>query len=222
MPTDKEDQSAEVNFGLLLFGLLAILLAGPLSREYGAVQNPGLLGIVFGSSFLLLIASIAHRYRAFFAGLIPAGLTIILALLAIILESTRFNYLMLASAFLFCLAAIRYAAQEVFLSGAVDLNKITGSICIYLLLVLAWAIVYLLIDQSSPDAFSGVSGENLGHRLDQLVYFSLVTITTLGYGDVTPNHTVAGIAAGTEALAGVFYTTILVASLVGDFLARQK
>ena len=61
-----------------------------------------------------------------------------------------------------------------------------------------------------------------GSRFDQFVYFSLVTITTLGYGDTAPTNLVAGFFAGMEALVGVFYIAILVASLVGDFMSRQK
>jgi len=59
----------------------------------------------------------------------------------------------------------------------------------------------------------------LFHRF---VYFSLVTLTTLGYGDIAPATPLAGILATLEAVVGVFYIAILVAALVGDFMATRK
>ena len=55
-----------------------------------------------------------------------------------------------------------------------------------------------------------------------LVNFSLVTLTTLGYGDISPVTPPAGILATLEAVTGVFYIAILVATLVGDFMAARK
>ena len=65
------------------------------------------------------------------------------------------------------------------------------------------------------------SGPGQDH-FDRFVYFSLVTLTTLGYGDISPKTSLAGILATLEAVVGVFYIAILVAALVGDFMAARK
>lgn len=211
----------EVNFNRLLLGLLLLLMLGPLVRLFDWWQNPQMLEMVFGASSLIFIASIAHEIRVFFLGLIPALCVILFAILAVVFDQDIYRYLMLIASFAFCVVAIKYAAREVFLSGAVDLNKIVGSVCIYLLLVVAWAIVYDFLELASPGSFAGLSAGSDLSRFDEFAYFSLVTITTLGYGDITPENLVAGITAGLQATVGVFYTAVLVASLVGDFMARH-
>lgn len=211
----------EVKFNLLFLGLFLLLTGGPVIRHYDWWDNPLLLEISFGIASILFITSLARDLRVFVLGLIPASLTILFALLAIVIDMDIFRYLMLFAAFAFCLVAIRYSALEVFLSGDVDLNKIVGSVCIYLLLVVAWAILYDFLELLTPGSFSGLSATNELSRFDEFAYFSLVTITTLGYGDITPENLVAGITAGMQATAGVFYTAVLVASLVGDFLSRR-
>jgi len=118
--------------------------------------------------------------------------------------------------------AVRYSAQAVFVAGAVNFNKVMGSICIYLLLVICWAITYEFLQLLTPGSFNGLDQAIQGSQFDEFVYFSLVTITTLGYGDITPGNLVAGFFAGMEALVGVFYIAILVASLVGDFMAHRE
>jgi voltage-gated potassium channel len=214
-------QNREVNFRLLFLGLLLLLAGGPVIRQYDWWDNPLLLEVIFATSSLLFITSLARDLRVFVLGLIPASLTIIFSVLAVLLGNDIFRYLMLIAALAFCVVAIKYAARDVFLSGAVDLNKIVGSVCIYLLLVVAWAIVYDFLELASPGSFAGLSAVSELSRFDEFAYFSLVTITTLGYGDITPENLVAGITAGLQATVGVFYTAVLVASLVGDFMARH-
>ncbi len=212
--------SKEVNFKIMLVGLFSLMLSGPVLHQYTSVDNPVLLEIVFGSSLLLFIASMAGNMRAFWLGLILAIIALACAILAILLELEIFRHLMLGSALAFCLVAVRLASQEVFLAGTIDLNKITGSVCIYLLLVCFWAIIYQYLELFSPGSFIGLSEIGVGARFDEFFYFSLVTITTLGYGDISPTNLVVAVLAGLEALVGVFYIAILVASLVGDFMSR--
>ncbi|MEP5323550.1 ion channel, partial [Marinobacter alexandrii] len=199
-----------VNFNLLFLGLLILLLGGPFIHQYGGWSNSLLLELIFGTASLLFLLSFAKDLRVFVLGLIPASLTVVFSILAVVFDKDVFRYSMQISAFAFCLFAIRYSALEVFLSGAVDLNKIIGSICIYLLLVVAWAIVYDFLELVTPGSFAGLSETTDLSRFDEFSYFSLVTITTLGYGDITPENSVAGITAGLQATAGVFYSAVLV------------
>jgi hypothetical protein len=215
-------KTGEVNFKFMLTGLILLMLTGPVLHEYTSLNNQELLEIVFAGSFLLLIASISGNLRVFWLALVPALIALICAVLAILLNSLIFRYFMLVAALTFFLVAVRYASREVFRAAAVDLNKVIGSICIYLLLVICWAIAYEFLELLTPGSFNGIALDMDGSRFDQFVYFSLVTITTLGYGDTAPTNLVAGFFAGMEALVGVFYIAILVASLVGDFMSRQK
>ncbi len=211
----------EVNFKFLLTGLLLLMLGGPVLHVLDLWHLPKLLEIVFGVSFLVFVASLAGHGRDYYLAMVPAFMALICAALAFFFESRVFLFLMLLASLLFFIAAIRYAALEVFMASAVNLNKIFGSVCIYLLLVLCWAIVFQFLELITPGSFNGLDVTDNSSRFDEFVYFSLVTITTLGYGDTTPANLVSGILAGLEALAGVFYIAILVASLVGDFLSQK-
>ncbi len=216
------ERSREAKFGLLLLGLLLLLLVGPLIRQYGWWGSPLLLEAVFGTSAILFIISLTRNVRVFLHELIPALLIVMFAVLAVLFRQDIYRTLMLVSALVFCSIAINYSSRAVFLSGAVDLNKIVGSVCVYMLLVVTWAIFYEFLELVSPGSFSGLSDTTDLSRFNEFAYFSLVTITTLGYGDITPNSLLAGIVAGLQATVGVFYTAVLVASLVGDFMARRE
>ena len=101
---------------------------------------------------------------------------------------------------------------QTFRAGPVNRHRIEGAVAAYLLLGLAWALAYELVGLLAAGAFSG-TGRSGPERPD-LVYFSFVTLTTVGYGDVTPVHPVARSLAVAEALTGQLYPAILLARLV--------
>ena len=108
------------------------------------------------------------------------------------------------------------------MAGAVDLNKIVGAVCIFLLFAFVWAVLYQFLEALIPGSFNGMTSGPEQDHFDRFVYFSLVTLTTLGYGDISPKTSLAGVLATLEAVVGVFYIAILVAALVGDFMATRK
>ena len=106
--------------------------------------------------------------------------------------------------------------------GKVTADKIYGAICVYLLIGYGWAFGYALIEEISPNSFSGPVATAPFDYLTlvmQLRYFSFVTLTTAGYGDVVPVSAVARTFAMLEAVTGQMYTTILIARLVGLHIA---
>ena len=119
-------------------------------------------------------------------------------------------------AFLVLIAVV--AVRAIFQPGPVDLNKVTGSLCVYLLIGIAWAEAYQLLHAYDPGAFSGIEQQQ-GHALSwRLLYFSFVTLTTLGYGDVLPLTIYAQILTAMETVIGQFYLAVLVAALVSAYL----
>jgi len=105
-------------------------------------------------------------------------------------------------------------------------KEVTGeTICmavsVYLLFGFAWALLYAFIYQRHPEAFSGiVTGAQVRptefqHLFPIFGYFSLTTLSTIGFGDITPLTIQARYAAVAEGIAGQFYLAILVARLVG-------
>ena len=100
---------------------------------------------------------------------------------------------------------------------AVTSETISMSMSIYLLLGLTWGLVYIVIFTCHPEAFSfGTSpGVEEQHMFPVFIYFSLTTLSTIGYGDITPLTLPARYAAVAEGITGQFYLAILVARLVG-------
>ena len=102
-------------------------------------------------------------------------------------------------------------------------ETISLSISVYLLLGMCWTLLYILIFLTRPEAFSFGASPELGgalaahpeHAFPIFLYFSLTTLSTVGFGDITPVTLQARYAAVGEGITGQFYLAILVARLVG-------
>jgi hypothetical protein len=103
-------------------------------------------------------------------------------------------------------------------------KTISMSISIYLLFGLSWGLLYVVIFQSQPSAFYFADGTavTVEQSFPIFVYFSLTTLSTVGFGDITPLTLPARYAAVAEGIAGQFYLAILVARLVGMHLSQAR
>ena len=99
----------------------------------------------------------------------------------------------------------------------IDLDILSGALGLYLLIAITWAVSFAVIEILAPGSF--VAGETPIHW-SRYLYFSLTTMTTLGYGDLVPTGSFARIWATMEAVTGTLYIAVLVARLVG--LYRNK
>lgn len=108
--------------------------------------------------------------------------------------------------------------------GPVTGHRVRGAVAGYLLLGLACACAYSLIDSLIPGAFQMSAADTQpgeGHS-DAFLYFSIVTLTTLGYGDITAVHPVARSVVMMESLLGQLYPAILIARLVTLEMEARK
>jgi hypothetical protein len=108
--------------------------------------------------------------------------------------------------------------------GPVTVYRVIGGIAGYLLIGLTWTFAYQLLVQQVPGAiyFEPGTVDTLSREPNHLIYFSFITLTTVGYGDAHPLHLVARSLAVAEALVGQLYLTILIASLVGMALQAKS
>jgi Ion channel len=95
------------------------------------------------------------------------------------------------------------------------------AISIYLLLGMQWFALYSAIDVFYPGAILH-NNATIADRQSELLYFSLVTLSTIGYGDVVPRHGEVRILAALEGIAGVLYIAITVALLVSAYKQRDN
>ena len=115
------------------------------------------------------------------------------------------------------IAFVSIAMKYVYKEGPVTSQRIQAAVAAYLLIVLAFALGYMLISYFIPGAFGFADkAPNIDDpRLEYILhYFSISTITTLGYGDIVPVHPFARTLATVEALVGQLFPAILLARLV--------
>jgi hypothetical protein len=102
----------------------------------------------------------------------------------------------------------------------ITLDVIYGAVVVYLLIAITWAYIFRVIEVLQPGSFTIVQGLGEEARFTFL-YYSVVTITTLGYGDITPVTDVAKSFSALEAIVGQIYLMVLVARLVGTHIAQS-
>ena len=112
--------------------------------------------------------------------------------------------------------------RHVIRADRVDADMIYGAIAGYLLLGLVWAMLYAVIEALYPGSFGRTATGGDPRPWSDLLYYSYVTLTTLGYGDVLPLNTRVRSLAVLEAVAGVFYVAVLVARLVSLHILHEQ
>jgi len=152
-----------------------------------------------------------------------------LAIIALILSTVNYFasskiifVISLAVSLLFLLLSIYLAIRHILFSGKITPNKIIGSLCIYLLIGIIWGLIYIFIAILFTEPINGITQASEYTQMWDYIYYSFVTLTTLGYGDITPSMPIIRSLAYLEAICGQFYLAILVASLVGAYLADHK
>jgi voltage-gated potassium channel len=114
----------------------------------------------------------------------------------------------------FCVTILSYVLG----SGRVTSDKIFAAICVYMLLGYGWTFVYSLLLELQPQSFvatSEIARNDYVDRILQLRYFSFMTLTTVGYGDIVPHSQAARTMAILKAVMGQFYLMVLIGRLVG-------
>ncbi len=104
-------------------------------------------------------------------------------------------------------------------------DRIFGAICVYIFLGIIWAFGYTILHAWNPEStftFPGTDVNNEAYWLGDFIYFSFVTITSLGYGDITPVSRPAQMLAVSEALTGTLFMVLLMARLVGLYNPFQE
>jgi hypothetical protein len=204
------------HFAYLLIALLGFLLITPV---LGGLELGPFVKLIYIPTFVVAMWSMLGVRRWFTLGVVlaVAGLMAIGIDLWLDVNASHFaiEAIFLAFLVLICLVAMR----QVLFAREVDANRLVGAVCVYLLLGIIWAILYRWTWLFVPEAFSGIPDAD--QNVWDFVYYSFVTLTTLGYGDVLPLTDLARTLAYLEAVTGVFYLAILVATLVGALLAQR-
>jgi Ion channel len=112
--------------------------------------------------------------------------------------------------------------RAVFGRGRVTYHRIVGAVLLYLLIALAFMMLFSFVGASFDDAFRGLTFEYDSALAGRLLYFSFITLTSTGYGDIAPVHPLAQSLCSLEAIIGQLYPAILLARLVSlESIANQ-
>jgi hypothetical protein len=105
----------------------------------------------------------------------------------------------------------------------VNSEVICAGMSVYLLLGLMWMFAYLLVARAVPDAFAFTAGPAAGQslHLHNAFYFSFITLSTVGYGDIIPVSNVARMLAAMEAITGTLYVAVLISRLVALYSSEK-
>lgn len=207
--------SEKNNFLYLTVGIVVLLFVGAISDQFEGVVGHQMVQAFSVINIVVGIYGFKTAQKWFHSGIGIAVSVIVVVIIGVGLELLKLYYLHLILLFCFYLWAIWLAGKQVLFTGAIDANRIVGAICIYLLMGLIWALMYLFIAQAIPGAFNGVEQMVWYDNFADVAYYSYVTLTTLGYGDISPVAPIARFLVYMEAVVGVFYMAILVASLIG-------
>jgi len=220
----------------LLVAIVAFLAARPLigeARAATALYSLALVALLIVALYTIQVEELvgerqkllAEKRRRTIVGWSLAGAVFVERGLTLLWPTHAF---FLIAAFFYLLFFGFVAWQElraVIRQRTITAETISMSISVYLLMGIAWGLLYVVIYLRHPGAFS-FPGSNVSLTSEAvfptLIYFSLTTISTIGFGDITPAIIQARYAAVAEGITGQFYMAILVARLVGIYMSETK
>ena len=204
----------------LLLSLLALILVYPYLG--GGIASRIILGLLY-SLVLLIGACTVDRGRPASLlgfGLALAGVALQWAWLVTLSPDIGRLLLLVYAAFLILtiVEVLRYILKK----GPITADKLHGALAGYIMLALFWAFIYAMIESFTPGSFNVGRFEVAGPgAFFHLIYFSFTTLTTTGYGDITPLSVQARSLVIIEELTGVFFVAVLIARLAGLYPSHK-
>lgn len=216
------------SFLLLLISLLIMLIVPPYLREYSLIHFEGLLLNPFITIIFLTSLYLVTDNRRFFI----IGLLILLPVLVIntlyYFDDKYLNSVIAPLSYIaffayICVFLGRFLAR----SKTVSINVIYAAVCIYFFIAIIWSFIYLTTYNTLENSFSFSIKlqESLPPNKDPITlfsYFSFVTMTTLGYGDITPIHPIARAWVSAQTVIGQLYLAIVMARFVGLYISDSR
>ena len=165
--------------------------------------------LLIGGGLIISASTVA------FSVLLVALLMNVVAAVLRLSAPTHFDVFLVAGAWaLFAVTLGWIVSVAVFSSGRVNYHRIVGAILLYLLIGLLFVSFFVFIGLLVPKAFNGIAVEDNVALASNLIYFSFVTLTSTGYGEIVPVHPVARSLCNLETIIGQLYPATLLARLV--------
>ncbi|EGR0363252.1 two pore domain potassium channel family protein [Vibrio cholerae] len=210
------------NFIYLTLALIMLLISSALVQLLQDNAMDYVMQGIIVVTFIVCFVSLHfdHKWTRFLRGLAVVWLGAITA--QHLFHIQKMDLLMLALTFVFFYGTFQSLIRQILFAGKIDTNKLIGSLALFLLLGLMWAVAYLLLLELDPQAFHGLQAIPWADNFSNSAYFSFVTLTTLGYGDISPVTPIAKTLVYLESVVGVFYMAVVVSSLVSSNLGGKS
>ncbi len=206
------------NFSFLLIVLLLMMLLHPFIS--GERQ-----GEYFSAGFTLAFLAGLYAIRSERHTLVKGLFLIIPAMVgnwaALVIDSTVVLTISRVFEVAFLLFVTWVILRYLLTEREVTFDTINGAACAYIMIGLVFARAYEWLEAFEPGSFRGIT-EASHESTWEFIYFSLVTMTTLGYGDITPVHNAARSMATIEAVLGQFYVAVMVAYVVAILASKPR
>lgn len=201
-------------FLFLLFTLLFLLVATPILDNFGDLTT--ILNLFISLTLFSGVITFAAKKRDGYLALLLAAPYFLGMWTDNSFMSFTLHNISIFSGILFYFYIVGLLVYYVFRQKTVELELIYAALAGFLLLGTTWSNIYYLIYSIEPSSFTNL---DLGHTdlRYKFVYFSFTTLSTLGYGDITPTNASAQSWCILEAIIGQIYMVVLVAGLVGGF-----
>jgi hypothetical protein len=211
VPTDSNEAVRRFGTVELLIAIAALFISMPFIEplDSGPIIESTLVTIVFVSG----VVAIADRRRTVIVAVILAVPAVIGRWLHDYRPDVVPPELFLVAAILLILFVIVNLLRFVLIASSVNTQVLCASISAYLLLGFLWTLAYWLVAELVPNAFA-FNGPDTSLKGFNGLYFSFITMSTVGYGDITPVAKVARMLAASEAVTGSLYIAVLIARLV--------
>jgi len=206
-------------FLFLIIFMVALIVLGPFMQGFIGLRL--FMEVFFSIIFIATIYAVSPKRLH----VIIAAILLIPALLAVWTPDIPRHNILLTIGYLCGLIVLAFAIISIlkylFAEETVTRQTISAAVAVYLLIALMWTFIYRLIENLYPGSFA-VAHDNLHTAENIYLYFSLVTITTLGYGDITPIGSQAIALSVLEAITGQIYLVVVVAWFVGLYVSRKS
>ncbi|HYV35542.1 MAG TPA: potassium channel family protein [Gemmataceae bacterium] len=216
----------ERRFLVLLIALLLLILGYPIVSDMLGIPwlVDVLLTFIFAGALAVVFRSRRNRIIGLLLG-IPTICSIWAGRAAPDLRHSSMVVALHVCAALFFAFTIASIMRVIHREKTISADSIYGAFCGYLLVGLAFGHLFALNEVFYPGSLQGPTGvplriEDQDWRHFEFGYFSFITLTTVGYGDVTPINESARALAVVEAIVGQFYIAVLMAELIGKRVAQ--
>jgi voltage-gated potassium channel len=206
----------------LLVALVVLLVSAPFVEELEGGRF--ILSLLFSLVLIAAVFAVANRKRSL---VIALGLAIP-AITTRWIDQLRPD-LVHPAVFLVCALVllafvIGHLLYFVLHAPVVNVEVLCASIAAYLMLGLTWTVAYWLVDQLTPGGAFSFNTARGTHSMNGFTgfYFSFITLSTVGYGDITPVSQAARWLAAMEAMTGLLYVAVLIARLVSLYSIRKS